>query len=34
MIAQSHPKIERNRPIDYIIEDTGLTREEIEGLAT
>ncbi|MCL2034843.1 MAG: hypothetical protein FWG94_08935 [Oscillospiraceae bacterium] len=25
--------LKRNRPIDEIVEDTGLTREEIEGLS-
>ena len=28
----AHKMIKRNRPIDEIIEDTGLTHEEVEGL--
>ena len=34
IIAVAKKLIQRNRPIDEIIEDTGLTREEIENLLT
>ena len=32
LTAAAKKMLKRNRPIDEIIEDTGLTREEVEGL--
>ena len=33
-LAIAYNMLKRNRPIDEIIEDTGLTREEVENLCT
>ncbi|MCL1820310.1 MAG: hypothetical protein FWG36_06615 [Oscillospiraceae bacterium] len=34
IMAVARKLLQRNRPTDEIIEDTGLTREEIESLST